>query len=545
MSVQPNAKKHLLPLLAITVGLFSTPTFAVQNAELLNNNLQMQKIRFVRLAGSRITYFDSERRLRSASLDNFVLIRLEKPQPQDPNKFDPLAPIPPDKPNNKQAKPAEAAQRPPLLDGAPARKQDAKKLDTKIIQRPDGIIIRNKNVVIKAANIEIIPRDAPAKPKPNANNPAINTTKPPPTTSAPPPIGTLRLSNGHIFKGYFAGISKDGNLQWKTPHFGTLSFSLDDISTFDKYPVSISSRRPPKTSKPNAKNPIPELGIAPPQAAQVLRARLLPNDKPAAAKPLKPTTTKKTKPAPKFTPPRINPDDVESDTIILYNGDRLEGFVDAMTAKHLALEVNNQIVKLAWSRVGLVVLANPIKETPGNWVRLRDQSKVKVDELVLDGRLTTGKLLNSKPVQLDTTLIAGVDFAVKHRLIRLNQLQPKIISGGNAFGVPFKPQAKGPHLHIHAPMKLQYRLPTGTLRIAANAYIEPSDLDWADMILNIADGKGPIIKKQLNAETPSLDINLAPRDQTLIIDLDDAVNGPVRDRLQLKNAILLVERQKK
>lgn len=324
----------------------------------------------------------------------------------------------------------------------------------------------------------------------------------------------LQLADGTVLRGKFAGVTPEGQVLWATDRFGKLPFKLDNIVRFDK---------PAPAPPPQKKKDEPE---AKPDA-----------DKPPAV----------ATPAPKVEPPALPPAAPTSggggdtnDHITLTNGDQLTGFVETITATELALTVDKQTIKLPWDRIASVALANPLKPLPGVWVSFEGGSHVKVDNLTIDGKSITGDILG-KHVQTPAGYVLQVDFATRHRLIRLGDLESTVVSGGTVFGVPMPPRFEPDRASLHAPVSVKFQLPAGALRFAAIAYIDPTDLDWADLKLIVADGKGQLASEHLSAAKPGAQVNVAPRDKTLILTVDEAANGPVRDRLTLDQAVLLVE----
>jgi hypothetical protein len=302
------------------------------------------------------------------------------------------------------------------------------------------------------------------------------------------PAGTLELVDGHLLPGRFAGVDAEGRLLWKTESFGVVALPLDRLVAFDKAAAHAHADDHPSA------------------------------DAPAAAP------------------------DPAADHVTLLNGDRLAGFIEKIDEGFLSLQVNGQSLALPWDRVAAVRLSNPPKPAPGLWAQLEDGSRLLVDNATMDQHRLTGKTLGDRKVDLPAALVLSIDFAQRHRLIRLAELDWAVAPApAGVFGVVIPPVLAADHARLHAPLTLRFDLPAGTRRVAFRADIEQGSTDWADMVLHVADGKGSLFSQRLNAQAPMAQVNIAPRDRQLILHLDEAVNGPIRDRLELTDAVVLVE----
>lgn len=312
----------------------------------------------------------------------------------------------------------------------------------------------------------------------------------------------LSLSDGHVISGQFAGVDEQGRVKWKTDSFGTIAFALDRIRQFAK-PAPVDPRK--AAADPQGETLAPIAALEPPA-----------------------------------------PLDPSADQAELANGDRLAGFVEKIDAKNLTLQVNGQSLALGWERVARVTLANPIKPAPGIWVNLEDNSRIRVDDIVMDGQRLTGKALEGRSVELATAMVISIDLTLRQRLVRLGDLEWSAVTEAGAayrsvFGVNIPPQLTGDQARLHAPLTLRFELPAGAKRFAAAADLEEGSTDWGDLVLKISDGKGELFNQRLNGASPGAKINLALRDRRLLIHLDEGVNGPIRDRLILSRAVILVE----
>jgi hypothetical protein len=293
----------------------------------------------------------------------------------------------------------------------------------------------------------------------------------------------LQLADGQRLRGQFAG-GDGGALQWSTKRFGELSIELDDLH----------------------------------------RAVLVPEDQSPDLAALAEAASS------------------GDDAILLANGDTLTGFIEAAGAEGLEVEIEGQRLTLGWDRIAALQLPNPVRRDPAVWLRLRDGSRLRVEKAALDGETFTGEAFGGKPIEVPTDAVAAVDFFKRHRLMPLGRLEATTVSGGHVFGVPMPPEVEGERARLHAPLALRFGLPEGARRFAADAALEEGDGSrWADLQLSVRHGQGERFSERLKANRPEARVNVGLRDRTLTIRLGEGANGPIRDRLRLRNAVLLVE----
>jgi hypothetical protein len=357
--------------------------------------------------------------------------------------------------------------------------------------------------------------------------------------------GLLHLADGQVIRGRFAGVTDDGFVQWDAPLLGKLAFPLDKISRFaTAAPAAPAVETAPTAEAPpvndaGAKAPALKLaarngGVA---VIELLDPRLANGKPPANAPPPQLETPIVIKPKPPAPPA---PEDTSSDRVTLSNGDVVRGFVQNLKPSNLSIQSDNSEITLTWDRVARLDLANPTKIVPATWLRLTDGSRLAAANVSYSAGKLTALVLGNRPLELPAGQVYAIDFAQNHRLVPIAALKSKILSGGEVFGVPFPPILLSDTAQLHAPLALRLDLPAHTTRFAAEAALDPQSLDWADLTLIITDGEKTLFKQRLSAEAPTAAINIPLAGDTLVIQLDDGVNGPVRDRLRLRAASFLV-----
>ncbi len=308
---------------------------------------------------------------------------------------------------------------------------------------------------------------------------ALQFTRPMAAEVADDAPGLLQLTDGQRLSGKFAGVSEDGKLQWATQSFGTQGFALDRVAIF----------------------------------AVV--------EKPVAVK---------------------ADDDQATDKVILSNGDVVHGFVQSLMKDGLIIQIDQNPLKLDWPKVSRIVLPNVGgKRLPGNWLRLTDGSRLLVEGLTVEGQKVTGKVLGGLAMEVPLAQVSAVDFAKRFRLVRLADVPHKVTSGGEVFGVKWEPRFTAADVRVHAPVAVRFDLPEGSVRLAMTAEVEPQSLDWADMTLSLTEDGQTLATEKLSGEHASAAVSAAVKGGSVTVTLGEAANGPVRDRLTLRNAVVLVK----
>jgi len=240
------------------------------------------------------------------------------------------------------------------------------------------------------------------------------------------------------------------------------------------------------------------------------------------------------------------PPDGPRDVVVLGNGDRLTGFLDAVTAEGVALQLpgNAEPVVMPLERVAAIYLANPDEPaaTTDYRVRLTDGSLINATSLTLaDGVLgfvPYGRS-ESEQARVSAEEVASVDCLGRgYRLTELVNVSWEKTSGGVVFGAPAPPRRDGQDLRLHAPVTLEFTLPPGARRLAGLAQLDiPEDtllpVRWSDFVITFTTAEGESKRLPMSVGNRRVRFNLPLTGATLQLRLDAGVNGPVLDRLRL------------
>ena len=258
-----------------------------------------------------------------------------------------------------------------------------------------------------------------------------------------------------------------------------------------------------------------------------------------------------------------------SDMVHLANGDTLQGLVMSLGSQSIQLRPagTSQALDLPRERVRLMRLANPdqLHRPTGHLVWFDDESRLRGENLAIarDRLSMRPTLMPSDGFEKNAGASSGTGgeaFSVsmgrleridlvsrRGRLVDATRLKMTIIRGGRVFGISMPPRVEGDMIRLHAPVVVRFDLPKGASRFAAFAELTDYQrtyaeaLAWVDLELIIRVDARIAMRRNLDAERPTAALNVPVNGDTLIIEADPAVNGPVMDRLTLRDAMVFVE----
>ncbi|MCC7191383.1 MAG: hypothetical protein IT444_01260 [Phycisphaeraceae bacterium] len=245
-----------------------------------------------------------------------------------------------------------------------------------------------------------------------------------------------------------------------------------------------------------------------------------------------------------------------SDQLLLVNGDTLDGFIVGFQVDSVEIKPagGGEAIKLPLERLRSARFANPVTAAKGqSLICLADGTRLRVTKLAIaddfikadlelkakgDGGEKVPAMALAEAVRIDLATGAGV-------LVDLASLPPVIVSGGEVFGLAIPPRSTGSDVILHAPLVVRYELPAGAKRFSALAQCpsESADAAWVDFEVTAkVDGK-PVGSWHFNVSSPQAVMNFALNGKEMTFELTSGRNGPVLDRLRLRDAVLLAESQ--
>lgn len=259
------------------------------------------------------------------------------------------------------------------------------------------------------------------------------------------------------------------------------------------------------------------------------------------------------------------------DMVTLANGDQIRGHLSVVEERALdfVAEGGGEPISVPLDRVASLVLNNP-RGAVGAWgqpprgqnvVWLADGSRLFVTRIEIDGERVNLEvsLLDQAPrrVAMSIDQIERIDFTASGWwLVDLVDLPFQVLDGGEVFYLPMPPRVEGRTLWMHAPVRVVYALPDSVVQFSATAELAVDDqvptkqLDWADFELIVrgggseseAEGEsgGGQWRHRIHAGQRRVEVNVPVAASSLTIELDPGVNGPILDRLRLRDAVLLI-----
>jgi len=251
--------------------------------------------------------------------------------------------------------------------------------------------------------------------------------------------------------------------------------------------------------------------------------------------------------------PVVREASLTTDEVDLVNGDQVSGYVIGVSPAGLEfqLEEGGHVLEIALDQVRALRLANPVvrRQSSHSMVWLGDGSRVLAESInITTDRMTIGASLttHTDTVSLPMSQVERIDWAsAGGYLVDLADLPWRIETEGSVFGLVIKPRVEGVSILLHAPVKVVYTLPPGAARFWALAQSgdgsEPEHaVAWMDFEVVVSVDGNTSYRGRLHAGQRSVVLNIAASGQTMTIELDPATNGPIMDRLSLRDAIVFV-----
>jgi len=243
-----------------------------------------------------------------------------------------------------------------------------------------------------------------------------------------------------------------------------------------------------------------------------------------------------------------------SDTLVMINGDVLTGFVSALVEEGVALIISEagQQVTIPYDRIRSMSLANPPRRVlePYDMVTLTDGTRAWADQVTITGERASWRFIppgsSAGEVEVPIEELSRIDFLSRGlKLIDLTGLPLRTVQEADVFGLAIPMRVDGQSIHMHAPIEIAFDLPEGAGRFAASAELDTSDPaagmdDWPDFHLVVLCEGEQVTSGYLSGSNPAIRINTAVSGSTLTIRLEAGLNGPILDRLLLRDAVILI-----
>lgn len=250
----------------------------------------------------------------------------------------------------------------------------------------------------------------------------------------------------------------------------------------------------------------------------------------------------------------IPPDDGEMDSLLLSNGDRLDGFIVSLHDP-VVIEVNGErteLIEVPRSNVAALNMISTTKPHTSRRVWFDDGTVLDVNSIRIGDdsyiRLTSKwHSAGTKPAVVKLSLLDSI-LLDPDRLLPLAVLKPNRIEGPKTRYLLPAPKVLDPDaslklspIEFQGPIISRYVLPPGCRRFACEAVLPPGSRSWGDFELILHNNDQEVFRTRLNAENPSVKINVALEGPELTIELTEGANGSIQDRVILNFPMLLIE----
>jgi hypothetical protein len=250
--------------------------------------------------------------------------------------------------------------------------------------------------------------------------------------------------------------------------------------------------------------------------------------------------------------PVVRSDD--ADVVVLSNGDELRGLVDDI-GLDVVVEVDSgdgsepRRVSVPIHRVASVSLVNPAVPATGALTWLRGGHRIASASVRMDDdgylrlvRPTLGGDLAEIPSEF---LLATTPHAERISPLAAADVR---VEAGNAAGVrtwiPPVETSAGHHpfdaapLRIDGPMRATFSLPAKVARVTMTLE-RPSDAGRGRFEVVISDGDQEIERRMLDDSNPVARVVISTTTGRLVVEVEDGGDGPFRDTLLLREAIVV------
>jgi len=254
-----------------------------------------------------------------------------------------------------------------------------------------------------------------------------------------------------------------------------------------------------------------------------------------------------------FDPSQPLPQRGRMDRIALRNGDRIEGFVSAITSVlELASDPDEpaRAISIPLDRVASIAFFTPRRSYDGCRIWIDDGTVLNVDHLNVtdDGycRLNADILSDSaRPTELPLADVLAI-LIRPQGVVPFASLAPEHLeSSVPRYAVP-EPIVLDQHalldlprIQFRGPLLARYTLPHGCRRFAADVVLPEASRAWGDLLLILSCDDAEVFRCRLNGERPHAEINIEIRGSQFSLELDEAGNGPIHDRVIFRRAAFL------
>jgi hypothetical protein len=252
-----------------------------------------------------------------------------------------------------------------------------------------------------------------------------------------------------------------------------------------------------------------------------------------------------------------------SDELILFNGDRLTGFV-VKIGPEVTIEDGDSKIDVDAVRLSGARLANPPEPSRGMRVWLRDGTVAPLESIEIDEGGSVLMRLDGGPAHTEQFApIAAVVFDAA-RLLPLASLEPvsqmpsegrrftdpsqRVASRGGSAAIPARsltvhesPPLDAFDILLPGPLVLEYELPEGARRLSATASLDVGTSPWGDCEFIVRVEGVEMLRLHLSSQQPDGSFVVDTPGSNLTIEIDPGQYGPINDRVLIRRPLLLLD----
>lgn len=232
------------------------------------------------------------------------------------------------------------------------------------------------------------------------------------------------------------------------------------------------------------------------------------------------------------------------DLVVTRSGDQLQGFVSSIGLDGVTIELDESKQTIELGQVVVIDLATERNDASGTWLWLADGSRVKVSSLDVQPGVVTC-VVGGDAAALPTDQLRGILFRaetwvplaalvpvrVSTPADRRRSPAPQILTIGSSLGLD--------EVLLDGPIEVTYELPPGTGVFAAELVLPEDCTRWGSyQVIMLADDI-PVYRGIFDRTRRRERAQFSVPGSTLTIRILDAENGPVQDRLLLRNAFFV------
>ena len=243
------------------------------------------------------------------------------------------------------------------------------------------------------------------------------------------------------------------------------------------------------------------------------------------------------------------------DRVLLSNGDVLAGFLESV-GETVTVEVAKQKRQAPLASVARVELSNAVRPAAGMLVWLADGQVLRATSLSGTAAGTT-IVREGKPTAVASAEIAGFveDAAVLRPLAEflpasVAPFGKRAWAGALEVGDAAVPLGAA-DVTLPSPMVVTWALPEGARRLSARVVLPAASRVWGDCVVIVEQtgvkgvGGKELGRFHLSGEAPEAELNveLLAGGGPVRVTLDEGANGPIQDRVMLRQPLVLFEKK--